>query len=39
LDCGGIPTQVPPWEYRQASRESVKGLEPFVGKSTIKDSQ
>jgi len=33
------PDPVPPWEYRQASRERMKDLEPFVGKSTVKTSQ
>ncbi|MGC1955811.1 MAG: thermonuclease family protein [Gammaproteobacteria bacterium] len=29
------PNPVPPWEYRQASRERMKDLEPFVGKSRV----
>jgi endonuclease YncB( thermonuclease family) len=33
------PEPVPPWEYRQAKREHMKDLEPFVGKSTVRGSQ
>jgi endonuclease YncB( thermonuclease family) len=33
------PDPMPPWEYRQANRERMKGLEPFVGKSTVRSSQ
>ena len=32
------PNPVPPWDYRQADRERIKDLEPFVGRSTIKAS-
>ena len=33
------PNPIPPWEYRQAKREHMKGLEPFAGKSTVRGSQ
>ena len=33
------PDPTPPWNYRRASRERMKGLEPFVGKSTVKASR
>jgi endonuclease YncB( thermonuclease family) len=29
------PNPVPPWEYRQASRERMQDLEPFEGKSRV----
>jgi endonuclease YncB( thermonuclease family) len=29
------PSPVPPWEYRQAKRERMKDLEPFVGKYRV----
>jgi endonuclease YncB( thermonuclease family) len=33
------PDPMPPWEYRQVSRERMKDLEPFAGKSTVKAVQ
>jgi endonuclease YncB( thermonuclease family) len=33
------PHPIPPWEFRQAKREHMKDLEPFVGKSTVRGSQ
>lgn len=29
----------PPWDYRQAKRQRMKGLVPFTGKSEVKESQ
>jgi endonuclease YncB( thermonuclease family) len=33
------PHPIPPWEFRQAKREHMKDLEPFVGKSMVRRSQ
>ena len=33
------PNAIPPWDYRQAERDRRKSMEPFVGKSTVRDSQ
>ena len=33
------PNPVPPWAYRQAKREHLQDLEPFVGKSTVRGVQ
>ena len=33
------PNPSPPWDYRQAERDRRKGMEPFVGKSTVRGTQ
>ena len=33
------PDPVPPWDYRQADRERMKDLEPFVGKSLLSQTE
>jgi endonuclease YncB( thermonuclease family) len=30
---------VPPWDYRRAERDRRKGMEPFMGKSTVRGTQ
>ena len=33
------PNAIPPWDYRRAERDRRKGMEPFVGKSTVRGAQ
>ena len=33
------PNPMPPWDYRQAERERRRGMEPFVGKFTVRGTQ